>query len=273
MHMNQLRTPFFILALVLMAIAIVVETGTALPGVLPNNAAAIDSFQLAGDPGLNTAVDQLNAQQPGALEQLRQQKRPPGLGIPDMALLDGILLFTVILVGVGLLLPAGVQARVQGIATLIFSLLLLTLALLQIFVAIGLLLLMISLLLSVPFGTIAYLIIYGSFNRGGADAVLSLLMLCKLGFCVSLFFAQQRFLQSKGLVLLIGTSLLCNVIVSFLLGLVPGFLVSITDAIAAIVVGIIAVIWAIFLLVGAIVSIVKVLRIERATPAVPIAQT
>jgi hypothetical protein len=64
-------------------------------------------------------------------------------------------------------------------------------------------------------------------------------------------------------VLLIVTSLVANLIVTFLHGIVPLFLVSITDAIAAIVVAIIGIIWAIVLLIGAIVAIVKVLRLSR----------
>lgn len=260
--MNRLRGPFFILAIVLILIAVLVETGTTQPGVLPNTVLPINSFQLS--PNVKAAADKLNSEQPGALDQLGKQTRPPGLGVPDMALLDGILLFTISLMGLGLLLPARVQGRVQGIATLIFSLLLIGLSILRIFVALGLLILMISLLLSIPFGSIIYLIIYGSFNRSGADIALTLLMLLKIGFAVSLFLAQQRFLQSKGLVLLVLTSLLCNVIVSFLIGLVPGILVSITDAIAAIVVGIVAVIWGIFLLIGAIISIVKLIQLDRA---------
>jgi hypothetical protein len=70
-------------------------------------------------------------------------------------------------------------------------------------------------------------------------------------------FAHQRFLQNKGLVLIIATSLIASIIVSFLHGLVPLFLVSITDAIAGIVVAIIAVIWGIFFLIGSIPAIIR----------------
>jgi|SRR5579884_1012036 len=86
---------------------------------------------------------------------------------------------------------------------------------------------------------------------------LSISMLLKLGFAISLLVAQQRFLQSKGLVLLTLTSLLGTVIVTLLLGIVPGVLVSITDAIGAIVVGALGIIWGLFLLIGAIVSLIK----------------
>jgi hypothetical protein len=267
--MERLRTPFLIVAIALSFIVVLIETGTALPGVLRSVASPINSFQQL-PPDVSSGLAQLNSDQRNTLDMLSTQNRPPGLSIPALALLDSIVLFTLILVGSALLIPERLQGRVQGIATLIFSLVLIGIALVQIFVVVGLLILMISLLLSVPFGTIVYLIIYGSFNRGGADIALSLLMFLKLVFAASLLIAQQRFLQSKGLVLLIVTSLLCNVIVSILLGLVPGILVSITDAIAAIIVGIIAVIWAIILLIGSIISIIKILRIDRALPAIQV---
>jgi hypothetical protein len=85
-------------------------------------------------------------------------------------------------------------------------------------------------------------------------------MTLKLAFIACLVLGQQRFIQNKGLVFMIVTSLAGNVIVGFLHGFLPRFLASITDAISGIVVGIIAVIWAIILLVGAIVSIANALR-------------
>src|SRR5438445_10025041 len=119
------------------------------------------------------------------------------------------------------------------------------------------LLVMVSLFLSPPFGTIAYLAIWGFFNRGGAQAILSISMVLKLGFVVMLLMAQQRFVQNRGLVLIIFTSLVANLIVSFLHSFVPGILVSITDAIAAIVVVILAVIWSVAMLIGSIIAIIK----------------
>ena len=85
-------------------------------------------------------------------------------------------------------------------------------------------------------------------------------MLLKIGFAVCLVIAHQRFLQNRGLVLIVLTSLVAGIVVSFLHGFVPLILVSITDAVAAIIIGIIAVIWAIVLLVGSLVSVFKTAR-------------
>jgi hypothetical protein len=88
-------------------------------------------------------------------------------------------------------------------------------------------------------------------------------MALKVLFAVLLVLSHPRFLQNKGLVLLIATSLVANVVVAFLHGFVPLVMVSITDALAAIVVGILAAIWAILMLVGSLISIFKAIRIAR----------
>src|SRR5262249_36481338 len=180
-----------------------------------------------------------------------------GMGIPYLALLDGLLVFTIGLVSLLLFVPEAVQGRIQGAATLIVSLIVIIVGIAKIFTAIGKLFLMLGLLLAPIFGTIAYLIIFARFPRGEAAFSLSLLMTLKLFFAGFLVFAHQRFLQNKGLVLIVLSSFVATIIIGFLHGFLPGFLVSITDSIAAIVVAVIAVIWAIVFLVGSIISMVK----------------
>jgi hypothetical protein len=185
---------------------------------------------------------------------------PPGRGIPYLALVDIILAYTILLVTLPIVVPDRLQGKVQGIVTLVGSIVLLIVAFLLTLLALAALLLMVSLFLAVPFGTIAYLAAFGDFATGRAAALLSLLMALKLAFCVFLVIAQQRFLQNKGLVLLVITSLVATIIVSFPHGLVPGVLVSITDSLAAIVVGIIAIVWAIVLLIGSIPAVLRAIK-------------
>lgn len=222
--MENLRTPFLILALLLIAVAVLFEVGS-----------------------------------------LALDKSVVGLGIPSLALLYGLVLAAAALLTAALLMPARVHGRLQAISILIVSVLVLLAALRDLFVWLGELILMVTLLLSPPFGTAAYFIGYGDFERAKAAVALSFLLLLGIGFAVFLVLAQQRFLQNKSLVLLTLTALLGAVIVSFLHGLVPGFLVSITDAIGAIVVAILAIIWSIVLLVMSIPGIVRVLRVDRST--------
>ncbi|MFD0592171.1 hypothetical protein ACFQZ4_06050 [Catellatospora coxensis] len=129
------------------------------------------------------------------------------------------------------------------------------------FVAVAKLILMVSLLLAFPFGTIVYLILFGSFPRGEAAVVLSLIMFLKVVAIACLIIAQQRFLQNKGLVAMMITSLLGNVVAVFLHGIVPGILVSITDAIAGIVFAIVGIVWAIVLIVGSIPAMIRAVQV------------
>jgi hypothetical protein len=225
--LEDLRKPFFIAALILALLTVLVELGS-----------------IGAVASVSSAAAQLGAPTPGE-------------GIPSMAMLDGLLFYAVLMMGIAQLIGAHIEGKIAGIITLIVSVLLLLAAIVMVFKEIALLILMVSLLLAIPFGTIAYFAAWDSFNTGGAAIALSILMFLKLAFAACLVLAQQGFLKMKGLMLIILTSLLANLVVSFLQGLVPGFLVSITDDIAGIVVCILAIIWLIVYLIGSVISIVK----------------
>lgn len=252
--MDSLRKPFFIVAIILIAIVVMIEVGdTALLNAVP----ALPNCNNLGNSDLQDACQNNSPDLSGAKE------GAPGKAIPFMALLDGVALFTAVLMGLGVIVKPSILGRIQGCGTCIFSILVILGGIVMILGALALLFLMVGLLLAFPFGTIAYLAIYGSFDTGGARTILTLLMTLKLGFAVFLMLGHQRFLQNLGLVLIVITSLLGNIIITFLHGFPPGFLVSITDDIAAIIVAILAVLWAIFLLIGSIPAIIATLRLSR----------
>jgi hypothetical protein len=258
--MEDLRTLFLIVALVLILVVVLAEVGSL--GLLRSAKAEVGSLESLLPSGEVREAFEEDVDR-DELDDILSQDKPPGMAVPYMALLDAILFFTVGLMAVGLLLGERVHARIQGVLTLLFSIFLILAAIGLIIAALIALLVRVALFLAVPFGTIAYLAIYGFFNRSGAMAALGLLMTLKLAFAACLALAQQRFLQNRGLVLIIITSLLCHLIVGFLYNIVPRFLVNITDPLAAIVVAILAVIWALFLLVGSLLSVVKALRVDR----------
>jgi hypothetical protein len=231
---DTLRKPFFIVALILLVLAVLAELGSG----LYIDAAAQDM------PHYDIAT--------------------PGIGIPYLAILDGLVLFTILLIGAPLLITDRVHGRIQGIITFIVSLLTLLGSVVMIFAAFGLLLLMVSLLLAIPFGTAVYMAKYAAFDKTAATITLGVIMTFKLGFAIFLLLAHQRFLENKGLVLIILTSFLATIILSFLHGIVPRFLVSITDGIGALIIGILAAIWALFYLIGSIPAIMKAMRVDKA---------
>jgi hypothetical protein len=259
--LSGLRVPPFLLALALAVVIVGIELGARLlPLPTPSPQAAVAALCQAPDPSVaaECATPQGQAalaQRLGAPGQAR-----PGIAISYLALVDGLVLFILALMGASLVVPARVVGRVQGVVGTVVSLLLLLAGVGLALAAVGLLILMVSLLLAVPFGTLVYLILWGFFDRAGAAVVLSLLMLLKVALAACLAVAHQRFLQDRGLLLLVGASLLANVVVALLQGLVPGFLVSITDAIAAIVVAVIGIVMAALSLAGSAASVPRAVR-------------
>lgn len=223
---DDLRKPFFVLAMVLLVLALLVELGAT---------------QIIGAGGSVLPAEEAD-----------------GLGVSSLATLDALLVLTVGLMGLALLLPERVQGRVQGIVSLVVALLVALASLVLLLSAIQLICLMLGLLLSPIFGTVAYMAAFGHFERDAAAVILALLLLLKLGFVACLVLAHQRFVENRGLVLLSATSVLCVLVVGWLHALVPGALVSIADTAGAIVVAVLALVWAIVFVFSGLKSIIKV---------------
>ena len=185
----------------------------------------------------------------------------PGLGIPSLAALDLLVVFTMVLTALTALgVSPAIVGRIQGVAAVIISLLGCLGSLVLLFITIALLMLMIGLLLAVPFGTMVYLAAWGDFPSGSAGATLAVVVLLKLAGVFFLVLASEQVLKSKMLVVLFICSIGLTVLVSFLQGFPPGILASITDAIGAIIVFIVAIIWAIIYLIGGIISVFRTIR-------------
>ena len=257
--MGSLRRPLLVIALIILSVVVLVELGAL--GIVSGSQVEIGTIsEVLPEGDIQEALNNLDDAQRNELNRLAETDQPPGLAITFLALVDGILLFVLALIGASLIIPERVHGRIQGIITLIFSIVIIIVAIAGALLALAAVILMIALLLAFPFGTLAYLAKFGFFNRDGAAAILAFIMLLKICFAVVLFLAHQRFVQNIGLVLLIITSFVASIIVGFLHGFVPGFLVSITDSVAAIILAIIAIIWAIVFLIGSIISIVTSVR-------------
>lgn len=220
---QRLNRPLFLVAIVLLGLVLLAELGVAIAA-----------------PFLQTTT--------GAV----------GWGIPGLALLDTQLVFTVLLMATPLILPESVTGRLQGIATLVASLILLIACVLTAMAAFSLLSLLVGLLITPPIGPTLYATMgYAAFPTTTAAATLGLIMLAKLVSCGVLIMAHPRFLANKGLVLMVATSLLGTLTVSFLHGLPPGFVVSVADLIATLVVAALAAIWALSGLILGTISVIK----------------
>lgn len=220
--MNKLNKPLFFLSVILLVIIVFSEAGSAF--FIGISGQAISS---------------------------------PGYGIPCLAFFDELVLFSIFLISASLFIPERIQGKIQGIITLIFSLIMIFTAMGLVFYILLKLAIMVALFAAPIFGTLAYLAVFGHFETDGARLMLSYIMLLKFVFAVLLILSHRRFIENKGLVLVILTSVVSGVIVSICHNIVPSFLASITDAIAGIIVLIIALVWSIFFLIGSVKSVLK----------------
>jgi hypothetical protein len=255
---GELRKIPLIIALALILVCVALELGAA--GFLRGAGDAADAVEhVQQSEAFRKLSPEAKIKTIESVQQAAEQDEPPGLGIPYLALLDAILAFSLAMMVLALVAPEHLQSKLQSIVSVILSFFLALGSIVLIFVALAQLLLMIGLFFAIPFGTIAYLAVWGDFPKTAAAIILSLLMALKIGAAICLPIAHQRFLTDKGLILLILTSFLATIIISFLHGIVPFPLVSITDALAAIIVGILALIWAIVVLIGSIIALVMAL--------------
>jgi hypothetical protein len=181
----------------------------------------------------------------------------PSLGIMNLILVDGILLYSWSTIRIGTFLPEKFFTPAIKICNFIFFIAMLTLSFLMILKAVSLLMLMISLLLAAPFGTIAYMFKYAGFQTKPAMAILGMLFALKLSFTASLVVGEKRLFEDyRTFLLLLLFSFISHFLINFLHAIVPGFLVSITDAIGAVVVAVIAIIWLLYLFLGSLWSVI-----------------
>lgn len=265
--MDRLRSPFLVLSVVAVALAFLLSLGSELLAA-PASAAQRSADALAAirsDPVLTAqlAANGLNLDDArDAISEVRVDA-PPGLAIPALAIVLGLLLLILVLTALPLVIGERATGLVQGITSVIGGLIGLLAGVVVAIAAFGSLLLMVSLLLSAPFGTLAYLAIYGSFDTATSSLLTSVIMALLVVGVVCLIVAQQRFLSGKGLMLLEATAVVLTLVVTLLHSIVPGLLVSITDAIGALVIGIIGAIWSLAILIGGLVGAIRVLQLGR----------
>ena len=188
---------------------------------------------------------------------------PPGLSIPALASIDVLLMLSIVGLASSLIVPDRVLARVVAPANLVVAFLVILAGIIVFIVTMVLLFLMVGLFLAPPFGTITYLVRWGFFPRGEAQTLLGILLLLKIVMFVFLFSASPRVIKNKGMMAMIGTSVVLQLVIGFLLSVVPLPLVSITDAVGALIVLIVGIIWAIVILVGALIGTIRLLRVSR----------
>jgi len=188
---------------------------------------------------------------------------PPGRGISYLAFVDLALVFLIGQYVLSQVLPGRVHGRITGIGTLIGSFVMVFVALIALIVAIIEIVIMISLFFAFPFGTAAYMAVWGGFPRGQAAGLLSALLVLQVVSLIVLVLAQPKMLRQRGFMVVSIMAIVLKLVLSFLHGFVPRPMMAISDDLGAIISAVCGLILAIVFLVVSIPSIVKALRVDR----------
>lgn len=245
---TSIRRPFVVAALIAMLFVVALELGA--PRLVGGGTASVT---------LGDAIDG-RTDLPADLGSIGE---PPGRGLNYLALVDVALLFLIAQYTLAQMGIDRLQGRLVGIVTFISSLMLLLTSIVLLLIAIVEVMIMTGLFLAFPFGTIAYLGIWGGFPRSTAGAVLTTLVMVEAVGLFMLVLAHASFVRQRGLLIMAGVSLGLKLLLGFLHAVVPRPLVAITDDVGAIISAIVAIIVAIMFLVFSIPSVVKALRVDR----------
>lgn len=248
--LGEVRRPLFFLAAFALLLVVLVEAGSGL--AIGGGSAGPVGPLTAGVPGV----------EPDMIEGVDADS-PPGNGIGYLVLVDGFLLFSIIMLGLSFLVSQRLYGRIQGIVTLVMSFLWLIWSLVMALAAFVLLMVMIGLFVATPFGTIAYLAIWGFFPKGEAAAVLGLLLFLKLVFLGFLVFSQQKFLKIVALMIHVALSFVLQLVLGLVQGFLPSVLVSIGDQLIALIIAIVAIIGSLFALISSLPAMINAIRVSK----------
>lgn len=246
---GEVRRPFFFLACFALLLVVLVETGSSL--AMGGGTAGPIASAVGGIPGI----------EPDMLTGVHADS-PSGNGIGYLALIDGYLLFSMIMLGLSFLVSQRLYGRLQGIVTLIVSFSWIILSFVMALAAYVHLMVMFGLFVAAPFGTIAYLAIWGFFPVTKSAAVLGLLLFLKLVFLVLLVLAQQKFLQSVVLMIHIAMSFVLQLVLGIVQGWLPFIVVSLGDQLLALVFAIVSLVGAVWALVLSIPAVLNAIRVS-----------
>ena len=247
--LDEVRRPFFFLGAFALLLAVLVEAGSSL---MIGGGPAGPVASVGGDiPGVK----------PDMLVGVGADV-PPGNGIGYLTLVDGYLLFSILMLALSLLISQRLYARVQGIATLVVSFCWILLSIGMAIAAFVQLTVMFGLFVAAPFGTIAYLAIWGFFPVSKAAALLGLVLFLKLAFLVCLVLAQQKFLKAIALMIHVAFSFVLQLVLGIVQGWLPFVVVSLGDQLLALVFAIVSLVGAIWAFVWSIPAVVNAIRVS-----------
>ena len=186
----------------------------------------------------------------------------PGLALRAHLVVDGFLALNGLSMVLAMGLGGAAGGRMHALASLVCGVLGLIGAIALLVLAIAFAMMLISLILAPPFGTIAYFAGYGAFPKGPALAALAVIMTLKLTAGGLLLASNLNHAKNRGLVLTFLLALLATIVTAFLIGLLPRPLGSILDAVAAALVAVVGIVMALRAALGGASGSVRALRLR-----------
>jgi hypothetical protein len=247
--LGEVRRPLFLLAGFALLLVVLVETGAGL---------AVGGGTVGEVGALTTGIPDVDPEMIAGVD----ADSPPGAGIGYLALIDGYLLFSVAMLGFSLLLSQRAYGRAQGILTAVVSLGWMVLSAAMALAAIVKLMVMVGLFVATPFGTIAYLAVWGFFPVSRSAVVLGLLLFLKLVFVGLLVVAQPKFLTAIALMVHVAVSFALQLTLGLVQGWLPGIVVSIGDQLLAVVFALVAFGGALWAFAWSIPGVVNAVRVS-----------
>jgi hypothetical protein len=174
------------------------------------------------------------------------------MGATGLAFFDLLVLMTIFLIAAPLVFTNAVVGRTQGLVTFICAIFILILALIGVLASIALLYTMMSAMSFPP----SYLAVFARFPVSDVAPFLAFAMLLKFAFCGLMLLAQQKFIENRGLVIIVAMSLGGSALLGFLHAM-PRIIVYVTDDIGAIILFIVVLIRAIGFIRGSLPAMKK----------------
>jgi hypothetical protein len=161
---------------------------------------------------------------------------PPGVGLAALSFFDLLVIYAFVVIALEVAGLGALTGRAQGFTALTTGVLGALAGLILTFSALALLNQMLA-LIQAPLGLPTYLALFGHFDTAASREILSVIMCLKLIGLALILLGVPSLLRNRKLLILVCVSLGFTFVLGLVDAYVPGFLISLFDALAGVVIG------------------------------------
>lgn len=177
---------------------------------------------------------------------------PPGFSLEADGLSLWVVFFSILVSTVGMFAASAGVIRGGSIASAVSSVAIIGLSVALIVQAVIELALMIGMITLAPFGFFVYLGVYGSFPKGIVLMMAGAAVVCKIVATALVYVGGPQLVRMRSSLFMFGTAFATFLLISIVLGIVPGIFASIADAVLGIIIAITAIVWAVTVLLSSV---------------------